>query len=92
MLENFASYLESQTENFSIFDELRKRQLKKNQVYSSEIIQYALLLRYTSLQSYKLLLDEFPLLSISLLNKIKEQNIDALKAAKLLLENSSFSI
>ena len=92
MLENFASYLESQTENFSIFDELRKRQLKKNQVYSSEIIQYALLLRYTSLQSYKLLLDEFPLLSISLLNKIKQQNIDALKAAKLLLENSSFSI
>ena len=92
MLENFAPYLESQTENFSIFDELRKRQFKKNQVYSSEIIQYALLLRYTSLQSYKLLLDEFPLLSISLLNKIKEQNIDALKAAKLLLENSSFSI
>ena len=29
MLENFPSYLESQTENFSIFDELRKRQLKK---------------------------------------------------------------
>ena len=91
MLENFPSYLESQTENFLIFDELRKRQFKKNQVYSSEIIQYALLLRYTSLQSYKLLLDEFPLPSISLLNKIKEGNIDALKAAKLLLENSSIS-
>ena len=91
MLENFPSYLESQTENFSIFDELRKRQFKKNQVYSSEIIQYVLLLRYTSLQSYKLLLDEFPLPSISLLNKIKEGNIDALKAAKLLLENSSIS-
>ena len=54
-------------------------------------MQYALLLRYTSLQSYKLLLDEFPLPSISLLNKIKEGNIDALKAAKLLLENSSIS-
>ena len=91
MLENFPSYLESQTENFSIFDELRKRQFKKNQVYSSEIIQYALLLRYTSFQSYKLLLDEFSLPSISLLNKIKEGNIDALKAAKLLLENSSIS-
>ena len=70
---------------------LAKEKLKKNQVYSSEIIQYALLLRYTSLQSYKLLLDEFPLPSISLLNKIKEGNIDALKAAKLLLENSSIS-
>ena len=71
-LENFRSYLESQTENFSIFDELRKRQFKKNQVYPREVIQYALLLRYTSLQPYKLLLDEFPLPSISLLNKIKE--------------------
>ena len=47
LLENFPSYLESQTKNFSTFDELRKRQLKKNQVYSSEVTQYALLLRYT---------------------------------------------
>ena len=78
MLENFPSYLESQTKDFSIFDEHRKRQFKKNQVYSSEIVQYVLLLHYTSLQSYKLLLDEFPLPSISLLNKIKEGNIDAL--------------
>ena len=59
MLENFPTYLESQEENFSIFDELKKRQFKKNLVYSSEVIQYVLLLRYTSLQSYKLLLDEF---------------------------------
>ena len=91
MLENFPSQLESQTENFSIFDELRKRQFKKNQVCFSEVIQYALLHRYTSLQSYKLLLDEFPLPSIPLLNNIKEGNIDALKAARLLLENSSTS-
>ena len=91
MLENFPSCIKSHTENFSIFDEPRKRQFKKNQVSSSEIMQYALLLRYTSLQSYMLLLDEFLLPSISLLNKIKEGNIDALKAAKLLLENSSIS-
>ena len=52
MLENFPSYLQSQTENFSIFDELRKRQFRSPnlfQVYSSEVLQYALLLRYTSL-------------------------------------------
>ena len=91
MLEYFPSCLESQTENFSIFDELRKRQFKKNQVCFNEVIQYALLHRYTSLQSYKLLLDEFPLPSISLLNNIKEGNIDALKAVRLLLENSSTS-
>ena len=88
MLENFPSYLESQTENFSIFEELRKRQFKKNQVYSSEVIQYALLLLYAS---YKLLLDEFPLPSICLLNKVKEGSIDAFKAAKLFLESSSIS-
>ena len=70
MLENFPSYLESQTENFSIFDELRKRQVKKNQGYFSEVIRYALLLRYTSLQSYKLLLDEFPLPSKKIKIKI----------------------
>ena len=89
--ENFPLYRKSQTEHFSIFDELRKRQFKKNQSYSSEIIQYALPLPYTSLQSYKLLVDEFPLPSISLLNRIKKGNVDALKAAKLLLENSSIS-
>ena len=70
---------------------LEKRQFKNEQVYSGEIIQYALLLRYTLLQSYKLLLNDFSLPSMSLLNKIKEGNIDALKAAKLLLENSSIS-
>ena len=70
---------------------LEKRQFKNKQVYSGEIIQYALLLRYTLLQSYKLLLNDFSLPSMSLLNKIKEGNIDALKAAKLLLENSSIS-
>ena len=43
------------------------------------------------MQSYKLLLDEFSLPSLSLLNKIKEGKIDALKVSKLLLENSSIS-
>ena len=76
---------------FLFLKKLERRQFKNNQVYSSEIKQYALLLRYTSLQWYKLLLDEFPLPSISLSNKIKEDNIDTLKAAKLLLENSSIS-
>ena len=91
MLKNFQSYLESQTENLSIFDDFRKRHVKKNQLYSTEIIQYALRLHYISLQSYKLLLDKFPLPSLSLLNKIKDGDLDALKAAKLLLESSSIS-
>ena len=84
MLQKFPSYLKSQTENFSIFDGLRKGQFKKNQFYYNKMIQYALLLRYTSLQSFKLLLDEFSLPSIPLLNKIKEGNIDALKSSKII--------
>ena len=56
-----------------------------------EVIQYALLLRYMSLQSYKLLFEKFPLPFISLLNKIKKGNIDVLKSAKVLLENNSIS-
>ena len=43
------------------------------------------------MQSYKVLLEEFPLPSLSLLNKISTGNIDALKPAKLLLENGKMS-
>ena len=56
-----------------------------------EVIQYALLLRYMSLQSYKLLFEKFPLPFISLLKKKKKGNIDVLKSAKVLLENNSIS-
>ena len=38
-----------------------------------------------------MLLEEFPLPSLSLLNKISSGNIDALKSAKLLLENGKMS-
>ena len=92
MLENFPPYLNIQGENFSsVFEELSLRQFKKKEVFSTNLIQYALLLRYTSLQTYKLLLKEFPLPSVSLLNKIIEGNIDIIKTANLLYENGSLS-
>ena len=50
------------------------------------MLRYALLLRYTSVQAYKLLLQQFPLPSLSLLKKLTEGGIEPLKAAKLLLE------
>ena len=55
------------------------------------MIRYALLLRYTPLQSYKLLLEEFPLPSISLLNKLQQGGVDAFKAVKILLEKGEIS-
>ena len=48
-------------------------------------------LRYTSLQPYRLLLDKFPMQSLSLLNKIQQAGVDALKALKTLYEKGSFS-
>ena len=48
------------------------------------MIHYALLLRCTLWQSYKLLLQQFPLTSLSLLKKITSGFMDSVKAAKLL--------
>ena len=59
--------------------------------YSSSMIRYALHLRYTSLQSYKLLLEKFPLPSLSLLHKIQQGGVDALKAVKKLLNEGHIS-
>ena len=43
--------------------------------------------RYTSRQSYKLLLEEMPLPSFSLLKKLSQGGIAPMKALMLLLEN-----
>ena len=45
---------------------------------------YSILLRYTSLQTYRLLMKEFPFTSLSLLKKITEGQLDAVKCAKSL--------
>ena len=92
MLENLPVHFNTEIERLSyILEELNIHQLKKNQVYSSTIIHFSLMLRYTSLQSYRLLLNELPLPSISLLGKLKEGKIDSMKFLKSLLDNDSLS-
>ena len=59
--------------------------------YSADMIRYALLLRYTSLQAYNLLLDKFPLPSISLLKRIKKGGVDSIKAIVKLREDGKIS-
>ena len=66
-------------------------QAKGRPPYSSAMIQFALHLRYTSLQSYKLLLEKFPLPSISTLHRIQAGGVDSLKAAKKLREKRHIS-
>ena len=65
-------------------------QAKGRPPYSSAMIRFALHLRYTSLQSYKLL-DKFPLPSISTLHRIQAGGVDSLKAAKKLREKGHIS-
>ena len=55
------------------------------------MIRFALHLRYTSVQAYKLLLQEFPLPSMSLLKKIHGVGIDTLKSIKTLRERKEIS-
>ena len=65
-------------------------QAKGRPPYSSAMIRFALHLRYTSLQSYKLL-EKFPLPSISSLHRIQAGGVDSLKAAKKLPEKGHIS-
>ena len=90
MLENFPSYLRSVSEdqqNFLLEELLSRQHYKyKGQPYSPEMIRYALLIRHTSAQAYRLLLECFPLPSISLLEKLQKGGINSIKAAKILHE------
>ena len=59
--------------------------------YSPKVIRYSLLLWYSSRQAYSLLLNEIPLPSFSLLEKLSRGSLDALKVAKIFLEEERIS-
>ena len=95
-LDNFPNEMKNAVEHdqYHVIDELEKRRNYKPKgrpPYSSTMMRYALLLRYTSLAAYKLLLEMFPLPSISLLNKLHAGGVDAIKSAKYLLEKGEIS-
>ena len=71
--------------------DISNHQAKGRPPYSSAMIRFALHMRYTSLQSYKLLLEKFPLPSISTLHRIQAGGVDSLKAAKKLPEKGHIS-
>ena len=60
----------------------------KKPVYSTEILRHALLLRHTSIQPYRILLQHFPLRSILLLYEISSGTIDAVKCARTLIDEA----
>ena len=65
-----------------VFEELREYKFKERPVYSASVIRFVLLLRYTSIQSYRILQKDFTLPSILLLKKICSGAIDAVKCAR----------
>ena len=76
-LENFPSYIRATSElvSDSISEELQHRRFMKKGHYSTALIRYAQMLRYTSLQSYKVLLKEFHLqFTISTLTKSRRSS------------------
>ena len=92
MLENLPNYIRSlqKTKNIpsDILNDLQEIRFKKpvdRPKYSANLLRYALLLRYTSTQAYKLLLEQFPLPSLSLLKKLNKGGMEPIKAVKVLL-------
>ena len=92
MLEDFPAYLLLQTEKIdSIFEKLLEYKFKKRPVYSASADRFALLLRYTSIHSYRILQKDFPLPSIPLLKRICSGAIDAVKCAETLKNEGKIS-
>ena len=95
MLHNFPSYLNTftKTENKIVteMEKLQRYSPKGRPPYSSDLVRLALLLRYTSGQAYSLMLETLPLPSFSLLRKLKQGNLDSLKAVKYMLDAEQIS-
>ena len=95
MPENFALHIKQKGEECSvILKELNNIQYYKLQgrpKFSNILIRFALTLRYSSYQTYKLLLKELPLPSLSILKKLASGEVDSLKVAKLLPKKQTVS-
>ena len=92
MLQNFVDYIRNKSSEIphSVLSNIHKLIFYKQQgrpPYSSDVLKFSLIQRYTSRQAYANLLEEFPLLSISLLRKLTAGGIEPLKALKTLLQD-----
>ena len=63
----------------------------KRPSYSSNIVRYALTMRYISLPAYRLLLEEFKLPSVSFWKKLTSGKIDSFASLKALQDNNCIS-
>ena len=95
ILENFPAYIRSKANEVnSVLEEINEIKHFKPQgrpPYSASTIRWALLLRHTSPQAYRMLLEKLPVPSFSLLKKIQRGGLDAIKAIQRLLQQNSVS-
>ena len=85
MLDNFSSHIENVMETMgrdvlSELNSLRYYQAQGRPSYSNEMLKFALMQRYTSRQAYSMLLEEFPLPSLSYLKTLSQGGVDPIKA------------
>ena len=98
IIENFPSHIKNYGDMDTpdvesiprdIMDELQQIKYKKpvdGPKFSANLLRYSLLLYYTSPQAYKMLMEQFPFPSISLLKKLSKGGVEPLKVCKVLLE------
>ena len=92
MLQNFVSYIKIKSESAgTVADELQQVKLMKRPSYSSNTVRYPLMMRYTSLPAYRLLVEEFKLPSVSFLKKLTSGKIDSFASLKALKDNNCIS-
>ena len=85
MMQNFLNYVRLEGEQtFSILKELKQLRFNKKRTLLSNVIRYSLLLRYNYLQTYRLLMKDFPFPSLSPLKKFTDGKHDAVKCPKSL--------
>ena len=95
-LENFPAYIRNTaTDNYNeLLNELNQRNFYKPQgrpPYAS-VVRYALHLRYTLLQAYRLFFERFPIPYLSLLNKIQQGGVDMLNVLKHFMKKAPFLV
>ena len=95
VLTNFPSYIRAKANEVdSVLEEINEIKHFRPQgrpPYSASTIRWALLLRHTSPQAYRMLLEKLPVPSFSLLKKIQRGGLDAVKAIQRLLQQQSIS-
>ena len=86
MMINFPPYMRNKGKEMStVLQEMSSVRFRKPQGCPK------LLLRFTSCQAYKIMLVQLPLPSLSLLRTITAGSVDAIKAAKLILDKQCIS-